>query len=462
MIANPLPVPPQAIQAEQSVLGGCLLDVHAYGKISHLLSAEDFYDRRHKIIFHAIVMLQCGGSAVDVVIVNDFLESKGMSEKAGGLAYLGGLLRDTPGSANIVHYAAIVREKSMLRSIIATAQEMMAAAMAADGSGAGAIISQAENQIFALGQKGLRGQQGFVRMREVLHAVVDEMETHYENPPKDGIRGLASGFDDLDEMTGGSSPGDLVIIAARPSMGKTALAMNIAEHIAMDKGKPVAVFSMEMQKEALAQRCLASVSGAGLRKIRESWLIQDAEWATVSAGISRLATTPIFIDDTPALTISAVRSRVLRLVSELSDEFPDGMGAVVLDYIQLMAADGGSGDNRNAQIEVISRGMKQLAKELGCPVFVLSQLNRNLESRPNKRPVMSDLRDSGSLEQDADMILFLYRDEVYNAESVDKGIAEVIIGKQRNGALGKVRLQFDGPCARFRNLANGSYAAEDY
>lgn len=463
MTSSPLPVPPQNVQAEMSVLGGCMLDGHAYAKISGLLSVEDFYDRRHKIIFNAIVMLQAEGSAVDVVIVENYLQSKGMLDKAGGLGYLAVILRDTPGAANIVHYAAIVREKAMLRAIIATAQEMTAAAMAADGSGARSIIARAENQIFALGQQGLRGKQGFVRMREVLHAVVDEMETNFDNPPQDGIRGLASGFDDLDEKTGGSSPGDLVIIAARPSMGKTALAMNMAEHVAMNKAKPVAVFSMEMQKEAIAQRCLASVSGAGLRKIRESWLIQDDEWKVVSAGISRLSTTPIFIDDTPALTISGVRSRAMRLVSELSDEFPDGLGAVVVDYIQLMGVDGGgAGDNRNSQIEVISRGLKQLAKELGCPVFALSQLNRNLESRPNKRPVMSDLRDSGSLEQDADVILFLYRDEVYNRDSADKGMAELIIGKQRNGALGTVRLQFDGPCARFRNLARGNYEAEDY
>jgi replicative DNA helicase len=453
-------VPPQNLQAEESVIGGCLIDPHGYSKVSHMLQVDDFYDHRNKIIFNAIGALVADGSAVDILLVDEYLRSKGLSEKVGGLAHLGGISRDTPSAANIAHYAAIIREKSMLRAVLKTANEMTAAAMDANGAGAKAIIELAENQIFALGQMGLRGKQGFSRMREILGAVVDEMESNLDNPPKDGVRGLSTGFDDLDQLTGGMSPGDLVLIAARPSMGKTSLAMNMAEHVALVKQKPVAIFSMEMQKAAIAQRCLSSISGAGLRKIRDSWTIQDNDWTLLSAGIARLNQSPLFIDDTPALTISSIRSRALRLVSELSDEFPGGLGAIVVDYIQLMGVDGRSDDNRNGQIEVISRGLKQLAKELGIPVFALSQLNRNCDSRPNKRPVMSDLRDSGSLEQDADLILFLYRDEVYNKESVDKGVAELIIGKQRNGALGVVRLMFDGACTRFRNAARGGYVGE--
>jgi replicative DNA helicase len=454
MDVNHLPVPPQNLQAEQSVIGGCLIDSVGYGRVNGLVKVEDFYDHRHKIIFNAIAELVSAGSAVDILLVDDYLQGKGLSENVGGLGYLGSLAMNTPAAANISHYAGIVREKSILRQVIDTAQQMLELAMSAAGD-AKSIISDAEHKIFALGQQGLRGKRGFVRIREALGAVVDEMERNFDAPPKDGVRGLSSGFDDLDALTGGFGPGDLVLLAARPSMGKTALAMNIAEHVAMVKNKPVAVFSMEMEREAIAQRCLSSVSGAGLRKIRESWTIQDDEWTLLNAGISRLSKSPLFIDDSAGLTIGGLRSRALRLASELSDEFPDGIGLVVVDYIQLMGVEGSAAtENRNGQIEVISRGLKQLAKELGCPVLALSQLNRNLESRPNKRPVMSDLRDSGSLEQDADLILFPYRDEVYNKESVDVGTAELIIGKQRNGPLGTVRLVFDGSCARFRNFAH--------
>lgn len=281
------------------------------------------------------------------------------------------------------------------------------------------------------------------------------MEVNFDAPPSNGVRGLASGFDDLDALTSGFGAGDLILLAARPSMGKTAMAMNMAEHVALNLGKPVAIFSMEMQKESIAQRCLASISGTYLKKIREAWHLKEDDWSLLSAGIARLSKSPLFVDDTAALSIGGLRSRALRLASELSDEYPDGIGLVVVDYIQLMNVDQNNADNRNGQIEVISRGLKQLAKELGCPVLALSQLNRNLENRPNKRPVMSDLRDSGSLEQDADLILFPYRDEFYNKESVDQGVAELIIGKQRNGPLGVARLAFDGDCVRFRNFARG-------
>lgn len=454
-----LPVPPQALAAEASVIGGCLIEASAYDRVRSIVSTDDFYDRRHKIVFNAIGQLVAVGSAVDVLLVDEYLKDKGLSESVGGLAWLGGLAVNTPMAANVAEYAKRVREKSICRTVIATAQAMMTSAQA--GQDVQSIISTAESQIFALGQQGLRGKRGFAPIREPLGAVLDEMESLIDKPPRSGVVGQSSGLADLDRLTNGFSAGDLIIVAARPSMGKTTWAMNVAEHIAMNDGKPVAVFSMEMSKQALAKRSLSSVSGLSLSRANQPWTLQDSDWALVSAGLSRLANSPIFIDDTAALTISELRSRLMRLVTELGAEFPQGLGAVVIDYIQLMGVDNG-GENRNAQIEVISRGLKQIAKELGVPVFALSQLNRNTDSRPNKRPVMSDLRDSGSLEQDADLILFLYRDEVYNKDSADKGIAELIIGKQRNGPVGTVRMLFDGECVRFRGLAAGWRESEDY
>lgn len=450
-MADKILLPPQNLQAEESVIGGCLIDNTAYGKIAGLLSVSDFYSNTNKIIFNAIAQLHANGSAVDVLLVDEYLCSKGLGDKVGGLAYLGQIAADTPSAANIVHYAGLVRKKSIRRAIVETARIMHESAMDDSGDDVDSIISAAENQIFALGQQGLRGKKGFVKLREALASVVDEMTELYENPPKAGVRGLSSGFLDLDELTGGFGAGDLVLLAARPSMGKTALAMNIAEHVALNLGRPVAVFSMEMQKKSIAQRCLSSVSSTQLKSIREPWKLHDDSWKPLSAGIARLSQSPLFVDDTAALTIGALRSRAMRLATEIAAEYPDGVGMVVVDYIQLMNVDGSNSDNRNGQIEVISRGLKQLAKELNCPVLALSQLNRNCDSRPNKRPVMSDLRDSGSLEQDADLILFPYRDEVYNKESVDIGTAELIIAKQRNGPLGTVRLLFDGACVRFRN-----------
>lgn len=453
-------IPPQNLQAEASVIGGCLIDAGAVDRLAGLLSVDDFYHQPHKIIFNAILQLSASGSAIDVLLVDEFLQGNGLAEKVGGLAALGEMAMHTPTAANITHYAAIVREKSILRSVISTAQEMLAKAMDV-GADAKDVIAHAEKEIFGLGQQGLRGRRGFVAIREPLGTVVDEMERLFSEPPSNGVRGQSSGFKDLDDMTSGNAPGDLILVAARPSMGKTAFSMNIAEHIATIDKKPVAVFSMEMTKEQIAQRLLVSSSGLDMQRAKKPWCLQDNDWTLLSAGLSKLANAPIYVDDTPALTIGALRSRLMRLVSELSDQYPNGLGAVVVDYIQLMNVDG-NGDNRNGQIEVISRGLKQLAKELSVPVFALSQLNRNLESRPNKRPVMSDLRDSGSLEQDADVILFLYRDEVYHHDSPDKGVAEVIIGKQRNGPLGTVRLGFDGACTRFRDWFGGYSAGDDY
>lgn len=459
-----LPLPPHSIRAEQSVLGGLMLDNGAYHKIQSVLSTQDFYRPDHKVIFEAISQLHASNAAVDVVTVSDHLESKGLLEKAGGLGYLGDLALNTPSAANIGSYADTVKEKSLLRTIIKVASEMQAQAYGSGGSGSKAIISQAESAIFALAQQGLRGRRGFEPIKKPLAAVIDKMEADYDSPPKNGVIGLSSGFGDLDDALLGLSPGDLVIVAGRPSMGKTAFAMNMAEHVAVNDGKPVAVFSMEMGKEQLAQRLMSSTGGIPLNHIRQSWRVEDQEWALISASVTRLGPSPLYIDDTPALSFNAVRSRSMRLTAEIANEYPDGLAMVVVDYIQLMASDVAGYENRNGQIEEITRGLKQLAKELQVPVVALSQLNRNLESRTNKRPVMSDLRDSGSIEQDADIILFLYRDEVYNQDTVDKGIAEIGVGKNRNGSLGSVRLLFEGQYTRFRNLDNHgyNYGARDY
>lgn len=462
MSANNLPVPPHSVQAEQAVLGGLMLEGGTYHKIQAVLSTQDFYRPDHKVIFEAISQLHAANSAVDVVTVADYLESKGLVEKAGGLPYIGTLVNSTPSTANIGSHAEAVKEKSNQRAILQTANEMITQVMSAGGAGSKAIIAQAENAIFALAQQGLRGRKGFEPIKKTLAAVIDKMEEDYSNPPKNGVIGQSTGFVDLDAALLGLSPGDLVIVAARPSMGKTTLAMNLAEHVAVDDGKPVAVFSMEMSREQLAQRSMASTGGIPLNHIRQSWTVEDHEWALVTASMTRLGPSPLYIDDTPALSFNGLRSRAMRLTAEIANEHPEGLGLIVVDYIQLMSSDVAGQENRNGQIEEITRGLKQLAKELGVPVIALSQLNRNLESRPNKRPVMSDLRDSGSIEQDADIILFPYRDEVYNKDTLDKGIAEVIIGKQRNGALGTVRLLFEGQYTRFRSLDSHGYGEEDY
>ena len=452
---NDLAIPPQSIEAEQSVLGGLMLDITTFGAVQAVVSVQDFYRQDHQIIFNAVSQLVAEGSPVDILTLNDYLERKGLVDKAGGFAYFAAIAKNTPSAANVVAYADIVREKSLLRTIIAVGKEMVQAAMDGEGAGSKSIISAAENKIFELAQQGLRGKRGFVPLKQVLVGVVDQMERDYEEPPETGVLGVPSGFCDLDNMTSGLEGGDLVIVAARPSQGKTSLVMNIAEHVAVKQNLPVAVFSMEMATDQIARRLIASNGGVSLKHVREAWKIQENDWPLISTALQQLGPCPMFIDDSPALTISGIRSRAMRLVAQIGDEHPEGLGLIVIDYIQLMSSDNLSAANRNVEIEEITRGLKQLAKELSVPVVALSQLNRNLESRPNKRPVMSDLRESGAIEQDADLIMFIYRDEVYNPESSDTGIAEVIIGKNRNGPLGTVRLAFQAEQTRFRGLSNG-------
>lgn len=447
-----LKVPPHSIQAEQSVLGGLMLDNQTWDTVADRIAEEDFYRRDHKLIFRAIAELAEHQDPFDVITLSEWLDSQGELENAGGLAYLGTLVKDTPSAANILAYANIVRDRSVLRQLIHVGTEISDSAFVTDGRETSELLENAERNVFKIAEQRQRGQGGFSTIKNLLAKAVDKIELLYE---QDGeITGASTGFNDLDEKTSGLQPADLIIVAGRPSMGKTTIAMNMAENVALKSGLPVAVFSMEMPGEALAMRMMSSLGRIDQHKVRTGKL-DDDDWPRLTSAINLLAETKLFIDDTPALTPTEVRSRARRLTREHGQ-----LGLIVLDYLQLMQSPS-SGDNRVQQISDISRGLKALAKELNVPVMALSQLNRNLEQRPNKRPVMSDLRESGAIEQDADLILFVYRDEVYNEDSPDKGIAEVIIGKQRNGPLGTVRLTFLGQYTRFENFA-GHYAQEDY
>jgi len=448
-----LKVPPHSIQAEQSVLGGLMLDNQTWDSVADKVVETDFYRRDHRLIFRAIAQLAEKQDPFDVVTLSEVLETTGELQDVGGLAYLSTLARDTPSAANIVAYANIVRDRSVLRQLIHVGTEISDSAFTTEGRETADLLENAERKVFEIAEQRQRGQGGFSSIKSLLAKAVDKIETLYE---LDGdITGASTGFTDLDEKTSGLQPADLIIVAGRPSMGKTTIAMNMAENVALKSGVPVAVFSMEMPGESLAMRMMSSLGRIDQHKVRTGKL-DDDDWPRLTSAINLLAETKMFIDDTPALTPTEVRSRARRLTREHGQ-----LGLIVLDYLQLMQSPA-SGDNRVQQISDISRGLKALAKELNVPVIALSQLNRNLEQRPNKRPVMSDLRESGAIEQDADLIIFVYRDEVYHEDSPDKGIAEVIIGKQRNGPLGTVRLTFLGQYTRFENFAGVYNGPEDY
>ncbi|MDD2739618.1 MAG: replicative DNA helicase [Methylomonas lenta] len=448
-----LKVPPNSIQAEQSVLGGLMLDNQTWDSVADKVVETDFYRRDHQLIFRSIAQLAEKQDPFDVVTLSEVLESTGQLQDVGGLAYLGMLANDTPSAANIVAYANIVRDRSVLRQLIHVGTEISDSAFSTEGRETADLLENAERKVFEIAEQRQRGQGGFSSIKSLLAQAVDKIETLYE---LDGdITGASTGFTDLDEKTSGLQPADLIIVAGRPSMGKTTIAMNMAENVALKSGMPVAVFSMEMPGESLAMRMMSSLGRIDQHKVRTGKL-DDDDWPRLTSAINLLAETKLFIDDTPALTPTEVRSRARRLTREHGQ-----LGLIVLDYLQLMQSPS-SGENRVQQISDISRGLKALAKELNVPVIALSQLNRNLEQRPNKRPVMSDLRESGAIEQDADLIIFVYRDEVYNEDSPDKGIAEVIIGKQRNGPLGTVRLTFLGQYTRFENFAGVYTGSEDY
>ena len=391
------------------------------------------------------------GKPADVVTVSESLASAQKLDYVGGLSYLGALVANVPTAANIRHYAQIVRDRSILRQLAATAGEIADTAYHPLGKSAKEVLDQAEAKVLHIAEQGARGAQQVAAIGTLLASVVDRIETLYNRDDPSDVTGVPTGFSDLDRMTSGLQPGDLVVVAGRPSMGKTALALNMGEHVALAAGLPVVVFSMEMGATQLALRLIGSVGRLDQHKLRTGRLAAE-DWEKLTTALGRLNEAPILIDETPALNAIEVRSRARRLMKSYGK-----LGLVIVDYLQLMQATT-TGENRATEISEISRSMKSLAKELKVPVMALSQLNRSLEQRPNKRPVMSDLRESGAIEQDADVILFIYRDEVYNPETQDKGVAEIIIGKQRNGPIGTVRLTFLGEYTRFENFAQpGSY-----
>jgi len=445
-------LPPHSVEAEQSVLGGLLLEASALDKISDLMTDDDFYRQEHRLIFRQIVRLSEQAKPVDVITVAEALEIAGELDKVGGLPYLGGLAQNVPSAANIRRYGEIVRERSIMRKLAEVGSDIASSAYNPTGRDAAQLLDEAESKVFEIAEAGSKGKQGFVAMPPLLSQVVERIETLYARDNPSDITGTATGFTDLDRKTSGLQAGDLIIIAGRPSMGKTALAVNIAENVAMDSNKPVAIFSMEMGATQLAMRMLGSVGKLNQQDLRTGRL-QDDDWGRLTHALGKLNDAPIHIDESAALSSLDLRARSRRLHRQ-----NNGLGLIVVDYLQLMSSNVGKpSENRATEISEISRSLKALAKELHVPVIALSQLNRSLEQRTDKRPVMSDLRESGAIEQDADLILFIYRDEVYNPDSPQQGKAEIIIGKQRNGPIGKIELLFRGEYTRFDNLAPGSY-----
>ncbi len=446
-----LRVPPHNLHAEQSLLGGLMLDNSTWDRIADLVVERDLYRREHRLIFRAISKLAGDDQPFDVVTLAETLERAEQLDEAGGLAYLGTLVNETPSAANIKAYAKIVRETSVLRQMIASGTEIADSAYNPGGREVAELLDEAERRVFEIAEQEQRGGGGFQPIKTLLTRAVERIdELHGRDEP---ITGLATGFSDFDMMTSGLQPSDLIVVAGRPSMGKTSFAMNMAEHAAIQTRRPVAVFSMEMPGDALAMRMMSSLGRIDQHRVRTGKLEED-EWPRLTSAVNILAGASLFIDDTAALSPTDLRARARRLKREQGD-----LALIVVDYLQLMQVPG-TNENRTTEISAISRSLKALAKELAVPVIALSQLNRSLEQRPNKRPVMSDLRESGAIEQDADLIVFIYRDEVYNAESKDKGLAEIIIGKQRNGPIGTVKLTFLGKYTKFESYID-SYYGED-
>jgi replicative DNA helicase len=444
------PTPPHSVEAEQAVLGGLLLDPAAWDTVADQVLPEDFYRPDHRLIFAAIGELAGDGKPCDVVTVSQHLERTGRLEGAGGLAYLSSVARDTPTAANVRAYAEIVRERSLLRQLIRAGTDIVSAVFNNDGETARTLVDRAEQKVFEIAEGTFRKRDGAVSVRSLLPAVIDQIDEWHNNP--DQLRGLPTGFTEFDKLTGGLRPGDLVIVAGRPSMGKSTLAVNMAEYAAVNpKTKAaVAIFTMEMPSEQVVTRMLASIGGVPLNSLR-SGKITDDDWVRITSATSQLSEAKIFIDETPALNPTELRARARRVKRE------HGLSLVVVDYLQLMQVPG-TNENRATEIAEISRGLKALAKELSVPVIALSQLNRGVEQREHKKPVMSDLRESGAIEQDADMILLIYREEVYDKNTTKKGIAEIDLVKHRNGEIGTFLLTFQGQYTRFANYAPDSYA----
>lgn len=445
-----LKVPPHSLEAEQSVIGGLMLDNRSWDEIADLVNEQDFYRHDHQLIFRSVAALVEDNQPYDVITVSEWLGSRGELESIGGLAYLSILANDTPTAVNVKAYANIVREYSILRSLIQIGNEISASAYNADGRPSKELLDEAERKVFMIAEQGAGNSQGFEAINELLGRAVKRVEEMYRSD--EALTGISTGFSQFDEKTSGLQNSDLIIIAGRPSMGKTSFAMNLAETAALNGDKSVAVFSMEMPGEQLALRMMSSLGRIDSHNLRTGKL-DDHDWPRLISSVNMLSKAKLFIDDSPALTPTELRARTRRLKRE------HGLDMVIVDYLQLMQV-AGTSENRATEISEISRSLKALAKELNVPVIALSQLNRSVEQRPDKRPVMSDLRESGSIEQDADLILFIYRDEVYNPESADKGIAEILIRKQRNGPIGMVKLAFLGQYTRFENLAYDQYGGE--
>jgi replicative DNA helicase len=443
-----LRIPPHSIEAESSVLGGLLLDNAAWDRVGDLLTDQDFYRYEHRVIYAAIGILINGSKPADVITVFEQLQSQGKAEEIGGLGYLNSLAQYVPSAGNIRRYAEIVRERSILRKLVTASDEISTNAFNPKGRPVAAILDEAEQKIFNIGEEGARTKQGFQSMDTLVVDLLDRVQEMADNP--NDVTGVPTGFYDLDRMTAGFQAGDLIVLAARPSMGKTALAINIAEHVALNEGLPVAVFSMEMGAAQLAVRIVGSIGRIDQSHLRTGKLT-DEEWPRLTEAIEKLRTISLHIDESAGLTSSELRANARRLSRQCGK-----LGLIVVDYLQLMSGSSSDGENRATELGEISRGLKMLARELQCPVIALSQLNRSVEQRPDKRPMMSDLRESGAIEQDADIIMFIYRDEYYTKDACkEPGVAEVIIAKQRNGPTGVVKLAFMNKITKFESLASG-------
>ncbi len=447
-----LKVPPNSIEAEQSLLGGLMLDHTSWDKIADVVTADDFYRKDHRLIFSAIATLAEGANPCDVVTVSECLDNRGELDDAGGLEYLATLANETPGAANARAYARILRERSMLRSLIAAGNEISGAAFVTEGRSAAEIVDEAERIVFEIAESGARGKVGFRTLKQILPDAVDRIDILHQS--EGDITGISTGYTEFDKLTAGLQPGDLIVIAGRPSMGKTALALNIAENAAIGAKIPTAIYSMEMPAQQLAFRMISSLGRVDQTHLRTG-KFPDEDWSRINTAVQLMSDAPLFIDDSAALSPTEIRARARRLQRE------HGLGLIVVDYLQLMAVPG-STENRATEISEISRSLKALAKELSVPVIALSQLNRSVEQRTDKRPVMSDLRESGAIEQDADMIVFIYREEVYNPDTPRKGIADIVIAKQRNGPIGDFPLTFVGRYTKFENWVPDTYAEEAY
>ncbi|WP_445401091.1 replicative DNA helicase [Zobellella sp. An-6] len=449
-----LKMPPHSFEAEQSVLGGLLLDNNAWDRVAEKVSEPDFYSRPHRLIFQAMQRLSQAGQPIDLITVQEELERHEALDAVGGFSYLVEIAKNTPSAANIGAYADIVRERAVVREMIAVANEIAEAGFDPQGRSSADLLDLAETKVFKIAESRTSANEGPQPLRVLLEKTIDRIEDLFKNPHQ-GITGVSTGYTDLDKKTAGLQSSDLIIVAARPSMGKTTFAMNLCEHAALTNDKPALIFSLEMPSEQIIMRMLASLGRIDQTRIRTGQL-DDEDWARLSSTMGMLLEKgQLYIDDSSGLTPTEVRSRARRVAREHG-----GISMIMVDYLQLMTVPSLS-DNRTLEIAEISRSLKALAKELQVPVVALSQLNRSLEQRADKRPVNSDLRESGSIEQDADLIMFIYRDEVYHDDSPDKGIAEIIIGKQRNGPIGKVRLTFQGQFSRFDNYAGPDFD-DDY